>query len=144
MNRRLFGTPSGEAVLHSDEYRLLRDLVCERLGIWFGPESRLSLERRLRDRLTVRGLTSYSDYYQLLAYTAALDLDEGVLVYFQHDGDVPDEFITVSNVGKVLRTFALDLAGDRATIESKVEELADWIVMRARASTAPTPVRVRA
>ncbi len=68
MNRRLFGTPSGEAVLHSDEYRLLRDLVCERLGIWFGPESRLSLERRLRDRLTVRGLTSYSDYYQLLRY----------------------------------------------------------------------------
>ena len=69
MTRRLFGAGVGEAVLRADEYRLLRDLVSERLGIWFGPESRLSLERRLRDRLTVRGLSSYGDYYQLLKYS---------------------------------------------------------------------------
>ncbi len=68
MTRRLFGAGLGEAVLRADEYRLIRDLVSERLGIWFGPESRLSLERRLRERLTVRGLTSYGDYYQLLKY----------------------------------------------------------------------------
>jgi chemotaxis protein methyltransferase CheR len=69
VTRRLFGARIGEAVLRADEYRLLRDLVSERLGIWFGPESRLSLERRLRERLTVRGLTSYGDYYQLLKYS---------------------------------------------------------------------------
>jgi chemotaxis protein methyltransferase CheR len=69
VTRRLFGAGVGEAVLRADEYRLLRDLVSERLGIWFGPESRLSLERRLRDRLTVRGLSSYGDYYQLLKYS---------------------------------------------------------------------------
>lgn len=69
MTRRLFGAGVGEAVLRADEYRLLRDLVSERLGIWFGPESRLSLERRLRERLTVRGLASYGDYYQLLKYS---------------------------------------------------------------------------
>ncbi len=69
MTRRLFGAGLGEAVLRADEYRLLRDLVSERLGIWFGTESRLSLERRLRERLTVRGLTSYGDYYQLLKYS---------------------------------------------------------------------------
>lgn len=69
MTRRLFGAGVGEAVLRADEYRLLRDLVSERLGIWFGPESRVSLERRLRDRLTVRGLASYGDYYQLLKYS---------------------------------------------------------------------------
>jgi chemotaxis protein methyltransferase CheR len=69
VSRRLFGAGVGEAVLRADEYRLLRDLVSERLGIWFGPESRLSLERRLRERLTVRGLTSYGDYYQLLKYS---------------------------------------------------------------------------
>ena len=69
MTRRLFGAGIGEAVLRADEYRLLRDLVSERLGIWFGPESRLSLERRLRERLSVRGLTSYGDYYQLLKYS---------------------------------------------------------------------------
>ncbi len=69
MTRRLFGAGVGEAVLRADEYRLIRDLVSERLGIWFGPESRLSLERRLRERLTVRGLSSYGDYYQLLKYS---------------------------------------------------------------------------
>ncbi|MDB4943995.1 MAG: Chemotaxis protein methyltransferase CheR [Labilithrix sp.] len=67
--RRRFGGTGGEAVLRADEYRLIRDLVSERLGIWFGPDSRQSLERRLRERLTVRGITSYGDYYQLLKYS---------------------------------------------------------------------------
>lgn len=69
MSRRLFGPQAGEPHLRADEYRLLRDLVSEKLGIWFGPESRMSLERRLRERLTVRGLASYGDYYQLLKYS---------------------------------------------------------------------------
>lgn len=69
MTRRLFGPQAGEPHLRADEYRLLRDLVSEKLGIWFGPESRMSLERRLRERLTVRGLASYGDYYQLLKYS---------------------------------------------------------------------------
>lgn len=58
-----------EPQLRADEYRLLRDLISERLGIWFGPEARTSLERRLRERLGVRGLTSFGDYYQLLKYS---------------------------------------------------------------------------
>jgi chemotaxis protein methyltransferase CheR len=60
---------TGEPQLRADEYRLLRDLVSERFGIWFGPESRSSLERRLRERLNVRGLSSFADYYQLLKYS---------------------------------------------------------------------------
>ena len=72
MTRRPFGKSpfagAGEAQLKADEYRLLRDLVSERLGVWFGPESRLSLERRLRERLVVHGLQTYGDYYQLLKY----------------------------------------------------------------------------
>lgn len=59
---------AGEPQLRADEYRLLRDLISERLGVWFGPEARLSLERRLRERLVVRGLASFGDYYQLLKY----------------------------------------------------------------------------
>lgn len=71
VKKPLFGgrRGSGEPQLRADEYRLLRDLVSERLGIWFGPESRSSLERRLRERLNVRGLTSFADYYQLLKYS---------------------------------------------------------------------------
>jgi len=55
--------------LRADEYRLLRDLISERLGIWFGPESRSTLERRLRERLGVRGVATFGDYYQLLKYS---------------------------------------------------------------------------
>jgi len=71
IRKPLFGARRaiGAAQLRADEYRLLRDLVSERLGIWFGPESRSSLERRLRERLDVRGLTSFADYYQLLKYS---------------------------------------------------------------------------
>lgn len=72
MMRRPFGrhpfSATGEPQLKADEYRLIRDLVSERLGVWFGPESRLSLERRLRERLTVRGLATFGDYHQLLKY----------------------------------------------------------------------------
>jgi chemotaxis protein methyltransferase CheR len=58
-----------EPQLRADEYRLLRDLISERLGIWFGPESRSTLERRLRERLGVRGVATFGDYYQLLKYS---------------------------------------------------------------------------
>lgn len=87
MTRRLFGAGIGEAVLRADEYRLLRDLISERLGIWFGPDSRLSLERRLRERLTVRGLASYGDYYQLLKYSplALEEWDEAAELLTTHE-----------------------------------------------------------
>ena len=69
MTRRLFGSQAGEPQLRADEYRLIRDLVSERLGVWFGPEARVSLERRLRERLTARGVSNFADYYQLLKYS---------------------------------------------------------------------------
>jgi chemotaxis protein methyltransferase CheR len=87
VTRRLFGGGVGETVLRAEEYRLLRDLVSERLGIWFGPEARLSLERRLRERLTVRGLSSYADYYQLLKYSprAHEEWDEAAELLTTHE-----------------------------------------------------------
>lgn len=54
--------------LHPDEFRLLRDLFNEHAGLWFGPESRSALERRLRERVTTLGLSSYGEYYQLLRF----------------------------------------------------------------------------
>lgn len=82
-------------------------------------------------KVTASGLGRESDYYQLLAYTSALGLSEGVLIYFQHDGSLPDEVVTVSNVGKDLRTYALDLSGDLTQLRSGIERLADWIADRA-------------
>jgi chemotaxis protein methyltransferase CheR len=83
----LVGSRAGEPQLRADEYRLLRDLIAERLGIWFGPEARSSLERRLRERLGVRGLTSFSDYYQLLRYSphGAEEWDEAGEVLATHE-----------------------------------------------------------
>jgi chemotaxis protein methyltransferase CheR len=71
--RRIGGLASGQPPLRAEDYRLLRDLVNERLGVYYGPDSRGSLERRLRERLAVRGLTSFGDYYQLLKFGDAQD-----------------------------------------------------------------------
>ncbi len=106
-----------------------------------------------------RGRTA--DYYQLLAYTTALDLPEGVLIYclnanladdpddngsisglprrYATQGSAPAGAAAVSSVrvrhaGKVLHTYALDLSGTADDVAKNVRELADWVAHRA----APT------
>ena len=101
------------------------------------------------------------DYYQLLAYTTALDLPEGVLIYCldanrpdDSDGNsaaarLPGSAATVStasastaavssvrvrHAGKVLHTYALDLSGTAADVAKNVHELADWIARHAAAT----------
>ncbi len=108
-----------------------------------------------------------ADYYQLLAYTTALDLPEGVLIYCldanrADDSDsngasaatsrpessipaegTPDDrlpglrSIRVRNVGKVLHTYALDLSGTAADVAMNMDRLADWIEDRAAATVMP-------
>jgi chemotaxis protein methyltransferase CheR len=70
LNRRSFVLGAFDTALRADEYRMLRDLVCERLGLWFGPDARTSLERRLRERLVAHGLDTFGEYCQLLKYGA--------------------------------------------------------------------------
>jgi chemotaxis protein methyltransferase CheR len=55
-----------EIRLGSDEFRLLRDLVNRHCGIVLSPEQRPAIERRLRERLSMHGLRSFGEYYQLL------------------------------------------------------------------------------
>jgi chemotaxis protein methyltransferase CheR len=62
----LFG-PS-DISLKPEEYRLLRDLFVAKIGVHFGPESRFSLERRLRERLIVLKLSTFAEYYQYLRF----------------------------------------------------------------------------
>jgi chemotaxis protein methyltransferase CheR len=59
--------------LKPDEFRLLRDLFAARTGLNFGPESRFTLERRLRDRLIVLKLSSFSEYHHYLRFGARAD-----------------------------------------------------------------------
>lgn len=104
-----------------------------------------------------------ADYYQLLAYTTALDLPEGVLIYCLNanrpddtDGNgskaevVPGSpepapsagaaavsSVRVRHAGKVLHTYALDLSGTAEDIARNLDDLADWIEDRATASLTP-------
>lgn len=108
-----------------------------------------------------------ADYYQLLAYTTALDLPEGVLIYCldanraddsdsdgasaatsQPESSIPTEgtpddslpglrSIRVRNVGKVLHTYALDLSGTADDVARNLDRLADWIEDRTAATVMP-------
>jgi chemotaxis protein methyltransferase CheR len=75
-------TPSsGDSVtLQPDEFRLLRDLFAARAGLHFGPESRFTLERRLRERLTVLKLPSFAEYHHYLRFgtQANAEWDEAI------------------------------------------------------------------
>lgn len=84
-------------------------------------------------KLTATGDGREADYYQLLAYCTALEnVDEGMLIYCQHDGDVPDRMATVVGpAGKRLATTAIRLDGTPAEIDARLQALADEIHSRA-------------
>jgi chemotaxis protein methyltransferase CheR len=73
--------PFGDgAILKPDEFRLLRDLFAVRTGLHFGPESRFTLERRLRERLMVLKLSSFAEYHHYLRFggRATEEWDEAI------------------------------------------------------------------
>lgn len=80
--------PFGDGVpLRPDEYRLLRDLFAARTGLQFGQDSRFSLERRLRERLTVLQLGSFTEYHHHLRFgpNAAAEWDEAIDLLTTHE-----------------------------------------------------------
>lgn len=85
----------------------------------------------IKYKLTEDAFGNNADYYQLLAYTTALDLPEGVLIYCRSDVGRPAREITVRHAGKKLHVRAVDLAGTPAQVAKEIEHLADWIVDRA-------------
>jgi len=66
-----------------------------------------------------------SDLYQLLAYSTALKLPGGLLIYAQ--GNAKVEKYTVDYADKVLEVTALDLSGSLEEIRTRVETVADHI-----------------
>ena len=51
-------TYDGTALLTPEDFRLLRDLLAQRTGLSFSADARPSVERRLRERLAVVGVTT--------------------------------------------------------------------------------------
>jgi 5-methylcytosine-specific restriction enzyme subunit McrC len=110
--------------------RMYPDLVFERHGghIVFVGDTKYKL---LGDQLGRN-----SDYYQMLAYTTALDVPEGVLIYASASGLLPDRCIDVRNSNKRLWTYPLDLAGSPEDVQQSLDALAHWIAERASDSSA--------
>ena len=67
----------------------------------------------------------------MLAYTTALDLPEGVLIYCSAEGAQPDRVLEVVHTGKQLWTYPLHLAGSPAEVERNLATLATWILEHA-------------
>lgn len=129
----------------------LRRALRGRLEVWAEPHVHLAEGRRvlmkpdlhfrrrghsayvgdIKYKLTADARALNADYYQLLAYTTALDLPEGVLIYCLADEGRPSSSVTVRHSGRRLHTMALDLGGSAADVELEIARLADWIAGRA-------------
>jgi chemotaxis protein methyltransferase CheR len=57
-----------DAELSEEEFRLLRDFVHERFGLYYDESQRASLRARLLPRLDLLGLQSYEDYHRYLRF----------------------------------------------------------------------------
>ncbi len=60
--------PDYDVDLSEEEFRLLRDFVHERFGLFFDGTQRSSLKSRLAPRLGLLGLLSFEDYYRYLRF----------------------------------------------------------------------------
>ncbi len=69
-----------DAELTDEEFRLLRDLVHERFGLFFEESQRASLRARLAPRLALLGLGSFEDYYRHLRFAPDRAVEEQRMV----------------------------------------------------------------
>jgi chemotaxis protein methyltransferase CheR len=67
-------------VLSDVQYRMFRDWIAERCGLWFAPESRFVLERRLARRVRELDLGSFAAYFYQLRSSATDDGEIGTLI----------------------------------------------------------------
>ncbi len=87
----------------------------------------------IKYKLAKDGRGRATDYQQLLAYTTAMGLAEGVLIYC-HSSGATGSHITVRNTHQTLYIRTLDLSGTPAEVEGQLDELAAWILTRSRAA----------
>jgi chemotaxis protein methyltransferase CheR len=66
--------------LSEEEFRLLRDLIHERFGIFYDEAQRVSLGSRLLGRLSALDLFSFEDYYRYLRFGPQRDEELGKMV----------------------------------------------------------------
>ena len=97
---------------------MMPDLVFKRTG------GEVTYVGDLKYKLAAGAHGTSSDYYQLLAYTTAMDLPEGVLIYCRRQGDVGERTVVVKNAGKRLVVRSIDLTGPPESVEHELTDLA--------------------
>lgn len=135
---------------HSDYLDTGRDVRIQP-DLVFGPESSPRFVADIKYKLTDESAGGRNaDLYQLLAYTTALDLTEGLLIYcLSADGTLAAagmparSSVRVRHTDTVLHTYALDLSGTPDEVGKNMGALADWIAERAAAANSgatPAPL----
>ena len=75
----------------------------------------------------VDGNVPNADLYQLLAYSTALDLPGGLLIYAQGEARPANYHYRVRYAGTCLHVAALDLSGSHDELLARIRELADLV-----------------
>lgn len=122
------------------ELRGRLDLVSEPV-VHLGEQRRVSMQPDLvfKDRarrevyvgdvkykVTFDGSGRSSDYYQLLAYTTAMQLPGGALIYCGRDVSTTRE-VTVRHTGQRLQVHAIDLSDTAEMVAAQIRRIADTI-----------------
>lgn len=81
----------------------------------------------IKYKLTPDARARSGDYYQLLAYTTAMDLPEGMLIYCRGRDDTEERSVTVRNAQKKLVVRSVDLTGTPDQVEQEIRDLATMI-----------------
>lgn len=131
-----------EVVSQLRTYLATRNQVPIRPDLLFRRKGHEVFVADIKYKLTDDARARTADYYQLLAYTTALDLPEGVLIYCMADGGRPERAVTVRHAGKLLHTLAINLSGSPTEVTEEIAKAAAWINQRAQAiHPLITPVR---
>jgi chemotaxis protein methyltransferase CheR len=69
-----------DAELSEEEFRLLRDFVHERFGLYYEESQRASLRTRLAPRLDLLGLASFEDYHRYLRFAPEREQEQQRMV----------------------------------------------------------------
>lgn len=93
----------------------------------------------IKYKLTDGARARAEDHYQLLAYTRALDLPEGVLIYCRDRDGVVGSSAAVVHGGTLLHTRAIDAGAPPAALVSEIDGLAGWIADRCAGLTSAAP-----
>ena len=114
--------------LHLDEDREVQ--LKPDLSWWNGPTCTFVGDAKYKRTASKR--VPNADLYQLLAYTTALDLPGGLLIYAQ--GEAKGAVHRVRHAGKQLEIATLDLSGTIENLESEIGKLAERVrVLRRQA-----------